>query len=408
MGQKLTERSIEKLACSAGKRDRMLFDGEQRGLAVRVMAAGSKSYVAQYTVRGRKRRVPLGSSDAISLAAARDATRVILGQVAQGRDPAAERTAAIAAAKAEAARQRTTVASLVGDWERLHLANLSANYAQEAPRALKKALTDAGWWERPAERLQREDVISILDEQGASIARSVAAYGSACFGWSLRRGQVAHNPFAKPPIAMGTTRRDRVLSDDELARVWRAACDAPEPYGRIVRMVTLTAQRKDEARRLAWAELSPDSKTWTIPGTRTKNDNPTLVPLCKAVRDVIGPPPKVRRGLVFPGEGGKPFGGFSKAKRALDEASGVTGWRLHDLRRTAASGLQRLGTALQVTEAILNHVSGSRSGIVGIYQLYEYQAEKVVALEAWAAHVLKISAPRLAHREGGASRRTPP
>ena len=127
-----------------------MFDGLPRGLAVRVMAAGSKSYLTQYTIQGRKKRVPLGSTDAISLAAARDAARVVLGRVAQGADPASERKATAMAAKATERRERVTIAALVGDWERLHLANLRPSYRVEAPRALAKALRDAGWWDRPA------------------------------------------------------------------------------------------------------------------------------------------------------------------------------------------------------------------------------------------------------------------
>ncbi len=391
MGSKLTEQAIERLACPPGKRDCMVFDGEQRGLAVRVMAAGSKSYLAQYTVQGRRRRVPLGSTDAISLAAARDATRVIMGRVAQGHDTAAAQKAAAAIAKAEALRDRLTLAQLVDDWQRLHLADLRPSYRVEAPRALRKALTDAGWWERPAGQLRREDLVGIFDKLSPSIARSVAAYGGACFGWTVQRGAVPDNPFSKPPVRMGTRRRDRVLSDEKTVKVWKAVLATPGPYGRIVATLLLTAQRRDEVRGLAWPEVSRDLSTWTIPGERTKNGLPIIVPLSPAVRDVIGKPPVNRRGLVFPGEEGKPFGGFSKSKRALDEACGVTGWTLHDLRRTAASGFQRLGVPLEVTEAVLNHVSGSRSGIVGVYQLYKYQVEKAAALGAWARHLAALA-----------------
>jgi len=391
MGSKLTERVIERLSCPAGTRDRLVFDGEQRGLAVRVMAAGTKSYLAQYTVQGRRRRVPLGSTDAISLAAARDAVRVVLGRVAQGADPAGERKAAAAAAKATERRERVTIAALVGDWDRLHLANLRPSYRIEAPRALAKALGDAGWWDRPAERLTRDDVVGILDELAPSIARSVAAYGSACYGWAQKRRATADNPFARPPIRMATNRRKRILSDEEAVRVWRTALDTPAPYGRIVAMLVLTAQRRDEVRGMSWSELSHDLSTWTVPGERTKNALPNVVPLSQAARALLGEPPADRRGLVFPGRGGKPFSGFSKCKTAFDQACGVKAWTLHDLRRTAASGFQRLGVPLEVTEAILNHVSGSRSGIVGVYQLYEYQAEKAAALEAWAKHVLHLA-----------------
>ena len=389
MGTKLTERAIERLTCPPGKRDSMTFDTEQRGLAVRVMASGTKSYLVQYSHLGRKRRVPLGSTDAISLATARDAARVAMGRVAQGIDPAAERKAAVAATKADALRERTTVARLVTDWQRLHLAHRRESYRDEAPRVLKRAL--AGWWERPAEALRRDDLVGILDGLSPSMKRALKAYGSACFSWGQRRGAVPGNPFADLPVRLSTARRDRVLSDAEVARVWKAALATPPPYGPIVAFLLLTAQRRDEVGGMVWFELSDDLSVWTIAGERTKNGQANIVPLCTTARGLLGGPPRRRGGLVFPGEGGKRFGGWSKAKLALDEASGITGWTLHDLRRTAATGLQRLGVRLEVTEAILNHVSGSQRGVGGIYRRHDWMAEKVAALEAWASHVVAIA-----------------
>ena len=145
-----------------------------------------------------------------------------------------------------------------------------------------------------------------------------------------------------------------------------------------------------------------DLATWTIPGTRTKNGVPHLVPLSQPARellralasdtpeDVQGAPRRAKLALVFPGERGTPFSGWSKAKSALDTASSVSGWWLHDLRRTLATGLQRLGVRLEVTEAVLNHLSGSRAGIVGIYQSHDWEDGKRPALDAWSAHLLAV------------------
>ncbi len=385
MAVKLTERVIERLVCPPGQRDCMVFDTEQRGLAVRVMAVGTKSYLTQYTTATRRRRVPLGSVDAISLADAREAARVVMGEVAKGTDPATERKAAAATAKIAELRERTTLSKMVADWSRLHLAARRPGYQAEATRALGKAFAD--WWQRPADRLQRQDVVAALDAAPASMARSVAAYGRACFGWAQSRGAVQHNPFfgiRLPP----DTKRDRVLSDSEMEKIWRAARGTAGPYGPIVAMLILTAQRRDEVGGMTWAELSGDLTVWTIPAERTKNGLPSLVPLAPAARTLVETYPRSGRGLVFPGEGGKRFSGWSKAKGKLDKVSGVSGWTLHDLRRTAATGLQRLGVRLEVTEAILNHVSGSRRGVVGIYQRHDWAEEKRAALAAWAENVL--------------------
>ena len=204
-------------------------------------------------------------------------------------------------------------------------------------------------------------------------------------------------------------KRDRVLSDEEAAAIWRAACEAPSPIGTIVRLLMLTGQRREEVAGMTWAELSEDLATWTIPAMRTKNGIPHLVPLSQTARELLralhsdrpgvsrartaGPGPKLA--LVFPGERKTPFSGWSKAKAALDTASGVSGWWLHDLRRTLATGLQRLSVRLEVTEAVLNHLSGSRAGVVGIYQRHDWAEEKRAALDAWSAHLLAAAGGRL-------------
>ena len=390
MGTKLTEKAIERLACEPGQRDRLVFDSEQRGLAVRVVAAGSKSYLAQYVVAGRKRRVPLGSVDAISLAAARTAAATVMGQVAKGTDPAADRKAAVDDAKVEALRERMTLARLLTDWKRLHLSTRRPRYQAEALGTLERVFKD--WLPRPAERLTRKDVVQLLDRLPPSMARAAAAYGRACYGWGAKRESVPGNPFVSLPV-QATTKRDRVLDDAEVTRVWTAALGTPAPFGPMVRLLLLTGQRREEVSGMSWPEVSADLATWTIPGERTKNGVPSVVPLSAPAQDLLrarlAEVREQRRGLVFPGEGGKTtFGGWSKSKAKLDRDSKVADWRLHDLRRTVATGLQRLGVRLEVTEAVLNHVSGSRGGIVGIYQRHDWKAEKRTALDGWAAHLM--------------------
>ena len=391
MAAKLTEREIERLACPQGSKDKLAFDTEQKGLAVRVTAAGSKSYLVQYFAEGRRRRVPLGSVDGISLAAARAAARAMLGDKARGADPAGDRKARTEAAKANALRERMTLARLVADWERLHLAHRSARYRKDATEAMQRALKD--WWQRPAESLQRRDVVAVVDRLTPSVARALAAYGRACFAWAAKRGSVPGNPFTALPVAPSNVQRDRVLTDAELARVWKAAAADATSYGPIVHLLLLTGQRREEVAGMDWSELSADLATWTIPGERTKNGQPSVVPLSAPAQAILQARLALvrqqRRGLVIPGQGGKVrFGNWSACKIGLDRVSKVDGWRLHDLRRTVATGLQRLGVRLEVTEAVLNHVSGTRAGIVGIYQRHDWKAEKRTALDGWAAHML--------------------
>ena len=392
---KLTQRRIEDIKCPAGKKDVLVFDDEQRGLGVRVTAAGSKTYLAQYALGGIKRRVPLGSCSAISLAKAREAAQKIMGEKADGRDPATERKEKALEAKRKAAHEALTLAALIEQWAALRLAEKRARYAVEAVRALRYAFTKH--LDAPATDLDRAAVVRVLDRLAkdghAAMGSRTAAYGRACYQWAVKRGSLTVNPFTNLPVA-AVAKRERVLTDDELRSIWQASA-GPSAFNAIVRMLILTGQRRDEVAGMAWDELSPDLSTWTVTADRAKNGAAHIVPLSPQAQAILRAAPRFERkpgntpDLVLPGHRG-PFNGFSKAKAALDEASGVKDWRLHDLRRTMATGLQKLGVRLEVTEAVLNHVSGSRAGIVGIYQRHTWADEKRAALNAWGEHVAAI------------------
>jgi integrase len=386
---KFTQRRIEDLICPAGRRDVMVFDEEQRGLGVRVTSGQGKSYVAQYTFAGSKRRVPLGLCSAISLAAAREAVRTILGDAARGVDTAAERQA-----KLKAVADAVTLAELIDLWDKLHLSTRRENYSTAATGALRRAF--ARHLHRPAVSLDRAAVVRVLDglskDDKTAMAGALARYGSALFGWAIRRGTLSENPFERVPVAP-TVRRERVVSDDEIKRIW-AGTEGPGAFNCIVRTLLLTGQRREEVAGMTWDEIAPDLSTWVIPGRRTKNGVAHVVPLSPKVQTVLRAAPRVKReadspDLVFPGAPGL-FSGWSKSKARLDRRSGARGWTLHDLRRTMATGLQKLGIRLEVTESVLNHVSGSRAGIVGVYQQHDWAEEKRAALNAWGEHIAAI------------------
>jgi integrase len=432
---KLTERKIELLEVERGGKDRLVFDDAQRGLAVRVTAGGGRTYLCQYSLHGQKWRVPLGACSALSLASARDAAAAVMGDVAKGINPALVRKEAAKAEQARRARNRLTLRLLIDEWQRLHLAGRRPSYAAEAVRALHSAFADA--LDDAAEELQRVAVVRALDgltrrkgrkkggaDKGAAMTGRTAAYGRAAFAWAVKRGMVAANPFADLPIAKSVAKRERVLTDDEIAEVWRAAGTAAAPYGSIIRLLMLTGQRRGEVAGMIWSELSDDLTTWTLPGERTKNGSAHIVPLSAPVRTIIRallPDDAIEAkrmlaenrasgALVLPGLAGT-FGGWSKSKVSLDKAvadkrakaaekpcnapAAPVPWSVHDLRRTVATGLQRLGVRLEVTEAVMNHISGSRGGIAGVYQRHDWAAEKRAALDGWAEHVLALAERRI-------------
>jgi integrase len=341
-----------------------------------------------------------------------------MGDVAKGRNPAAERKEAAAAERARRVRDRLTLRVLIDDWNRLHLAERRPSYAAEAVRALHYAF--AAHLDDAAEDLDRDAVVRALDAigrrrrrkdggvgktpRGAAMTGRTAAYGRAAFSWAVKRGAVHTNPFAALPVRKGIAKRERVLSDTEIGEIWRATGKAASPYGTIIRLLLLTGQRRGEVAGMAWNEIGEDFVTWTLPGARTKNGVEHTVPLSAPARDILKRLDKAPDGLALPGVASTPFAGWSKAKRTLDkaiiearaEATGritapLVSWNVHDLRRTVATGLQRLGVRLEVTEAVLNHISGSRGGIAGVYQRHDWAAEKRLALDSWADHVLAVA-----------------
>jgi integrase len=290
-----------------------------------------------------------------------------------------------------------TFGALVEQWSALRLAGKRDSYRSEAVRALKYAFSDR--LQTPAADLTRAIVIRTLDgiAKGGKTAMAglTAAYGRACYHWAIKRGALSNNPFQALPLAT-VAARDRVLTDEELRAIWNAT-GGPGPFNGIVRMLMLTGQRREEVASMAWGEVAPDLSTWTIPGRRAKNGVTHAVPLSGPAQAILRAAPRFSGDaeLVFPGQRGT-FNSFGGAKAALDKASGVKDWRLHDLRRTMATGLQRLGVRLEVTEAVLNHVSGSRAGIISVYQKHTYFDEKRAALNAWASHIEAIVEGRTA------------
>ncbi|HEY6701414.1 MAG TPA: tyrosine-type recombinase/integrase [Pseudolabrys sp.] len=230
----------------------------------------------------------------------------------------------------------------------------------------------------------------IAKESGPVSANRARGTLSSFFAWAIGEG-LCEDDAVNPVIGTNTfdtKPRDRVLSNAELAAIWKAAPD--NDYGRIVKLLLLTGQRRDEIGGLRWSEIDTNENLITLTGARTKNGIEHRVPLSgEAMEALQGITP--HRDLVF-GIGQDGYAGWSKGKTALDAACGVKGWTLHDLRRTAATGMADLGVLPHVIEAVLNHVSGHKAGVAGIYNRSTYANEKRAALDLWAGHLRVIVA----------------
>lgn len=408
---RISKRSVD--ALQEGSKDQLLWDNEVTGFGLKVTPRGGRTYLLQYRMGGRgfkTRRVTIGRHGNWTPEEARAQARRLRQLVDVGVDPR----------EVERERQRTHIDlafermldCFLDDygkikWSRATYATGESNLRRFALPVLRgKALPD----------ISRADVRALRDSIPASkpgLRRSLFAQTRKMFSWAVSEGYITRSPFEGLANPQAAASRDRVITDDEIKLIWQASSKLTDPYGQMVRLLLLTGQRRDEVAGMRWEELDQEQELWTIPGARTKNGETQLVPLSTAVKAEIDALANVilgkdrsrkwpRVGYVCSTTGGRTsISGFSKAKSQLDAAivkvaspQGlfVPAWRLHDLRRTLATGLQRLGVRFEVTEAVLNHVSGSRSGVAGVYQRHDWKAEKRVALSAWADHVLAAAA----------------
>lgn len=365
------------------------FDGKLPGFAVRTFPSGVKSFVVFYRQQGRQRRMTLGRYPDLSLAEARRQAHRALHGAANGEDPQPEKVAP--------ARQGQAFAAAVETFIKSHCRRFNRpRTAQETARLLRARFVSR-WGARDIRDIGRADVHAeldrIVDDGTPSAANHALAALRKFFSWAVERGLVDSNPCAQVKKPAPYRSRDRVLSDDELAAVWQAADIVGYPYGPIVRLLILTAQRRGEVTDMRWSEIDFEQATWTIPAERTKSNRKQILPLPPSAIAILTSLPQLDEQRVFPAQGNNEntFSGFSRAKRRLDELSHTTDWVVHDLRRTTATGLAKLGVAPHVVERILNHTSGSLGGVAGIYNRFAYGPEMRAALDAWAKHVAQLA-----------------
>jgi len=388
---KLDARTVARLALPPGKSDEFFWDQSMPGFGLRLDARSGqlrKNYVVQYRRGPRSPRYPIGSAEVLNAEQARAQAKKVLAKVALGEDPAAER-----ASRRE--RERFTFGALARDYLNAKQHTVRAKTFVEARRYV------TGKYFRPlfsmaADHIARRDVAACLvrvsRESGIVTAKRARSELSSMYAWAMGQGLVESNPVIGTNKLKSPPSRDRVLDDRELAAVWRAAGD--DEFGRIVRLLILTAQRRAEVGAMTWQELDPERGTWTIPAARAKNNREHVLGLPALAWSIIESVPRMAsRDWLF----GRRAGGFTSwalNKRMLDARLGdqVRPFKIHDLRRSTASGLARIGTQPHIIEVVLNHFGGFRSGVHGTYNRNPYFAEAKQALDVWANHIATIVA----------------
>lgn len=384
---RLTDAAVQRLkAPQTGRLE--YFDSSFPAFGVRVSQTGRKSWIFFYRHRGKQRRLTLGAYPNKTLADAREAAHEAQKKIEQGTDPGDEKAAVRAAQRAKRHLFKAVAEEFVEKY-----AKQRTRSWRDTEYTLNKEVIPA-WGDIDVREIARRDVHDLLDgiieRDKPYMANRVLAHIRKLFNWALERDIVDASPVAgvKPP---GKERsRDRVLDDAELKALWETAGARGHPFGPMYRMLILTGQRLEEVARMQWRQIKDDD-LWFIP--TTKNEEPHEVPLTKAAQAVIEGIPRFAGSYVFTTTAGKkPVSGFSRAKKDIDQAAGVTGWRNHDLRRTVATNLARLGVSPHVTEKVLNHKTGTISGVAAVYNRYGYDKEKRQALEAWARRLEAIVA----------------
>jgi integrase len=420
-------------AAAPGPKDYFLWDTRLAGFGLKITPTGLKVYIFQYRTKRpggatATTRITIGRHGALTAEQARDKARELALAVATGGDPrqdqmdkqAAEAAAIAAAASAAEEETRNTLQAVAKRW--------LADYATapikstgkprrasgvELARIVVRAHLNPKLGARAIASITPEDVEGLLDAIPAerqATRRTVAAYSSVFFKWCEKKRLIAESPMRRVERPAAVASRDRVLTGAELRSIWQASYEIGQPWGALYRLLALTGQRRSEVAGLRWEELDRDAALWTLPADRSKNGMAHQVHLSPATIEELDRLAKIEPGarrVIWPAKGfavttggATAVSGFAKALRALNAAIAknrngepLADWRPHDLRRTFATGLQKLGTRFEVIEACLNHRSGARSGIAGVYQRYDWAAEKRQAFDAWAIYLAGIVAP---------------
>ncbi len=389
--KRLTDITVQKLLPAPSGQRIQYQDELVPSLWLRITETGHKSWTMSYRYNGKQKRLTIGNFPAINVASARDAARKAEQQVGQGDDPTYLKKHNIQL------QQEHTFRAVVE--------NYFDNYAKQRNRTWKgvKRLIDAHaterWGDIPIQKILRRDVIALnidmLKRKAKHPARHLFAALRRLFNWAAENNLIEVSPYANLKSPIQANERDRVLIDSEIRAIWNTCNKIGAPYGTLLQFLLVTGQRVGEGAKIRWKEIDFKEKTWRLPRERVKTDRAHEVPLSTLAVHLLQTLPRFENeqgkegeNYAFTTTGGRvPFSGFSKAKSYLDKESGISNWRVHDLRRTCATNLAKLEVTESIIKRILNHVE---SGVTAIYNRHRYLPEKREALEQWAERLVKL------------------
>lgn len=382
---RLSTLKIEKAKAPATGRTE-LWDSQTRGLGLRITPSGTKTWVMMYRLDGKQRRMSLGRYPDLSLADARTEAAKHLTTIAKGADP----VELLDAQKRDRVEKRSNqVDRVAADFIERYAKPKNRSW-KETERILNREVVP-DWGKRSVADITRRDVIALIDDiadRAPFMANRTLSAIRRFFNWCVERDMLTINPAAGVKSPAVEKSRDRILSDDEIKAFWTGCDKLGWPFGPAFKLMLVTGQRRDEVAGIRWNDLNIENGLWTLPRAQTKSDRLHEVPLSSLALEIIESIPRTGE-HVFTTNGKTPISGFSKAKRELDKATKLTAWRLHDLRRSVASGMARIGVAPHVIEKVLNHAGGQISGVAAIYNRHGYADEKSGALDAWANEITR-------------------
>jgi integrase len=368
-------------------------DSGCRGLYLNVQPSGRKSWSVRYRVDGRTCNLTLDGF--LPLALARKAATEALADVAQGKDPAGAKAAAKAEAQAPPIGPRDTVARLAAQFIAQYAKRRTRMNSWRQTEGIFRTIIIPAWGPRNVRNIVRRDVRDLLDHVASDrpvMANRVRAVLSRWFGWLAERDIITASPLIGVRAPTKEQPRERVLNDDELVRLWRAAEVIGGTAGACVKLLMFTAARRSEIAKLKWSEV--DGDLLNLPVERMKGKAAHLVPLSTQAAAIIANMPGIVSGAPRTGDyvwGKAAVGHWHRIKPELDAHMGdAPKWVVHDIRRSVASGMARLGIAVPVIERLLAHKSGTFKGVTGVYQRHSFLPEMTVAVQRWADHLEQL------------------